>query len=35
MKLLDTLVMPQLQSLEYTYVHAGEIAQQASGVPRQ
>ena len=35
MKLLDTLVMPQLVSLEHTYQHAGEIAQQTSGVPQE
>jgi hypothetical protein len=27
--LLNTLVMPQLKGLEYTYSHADEIAQRA------
>lgn len=35
MKLLDTLVLPQLTSLEQTYAHAGDIAEQAAGVQNQ
>lgn len=31
MKLLDTLVMPQLLSLEHIYQQAGTIAEQAVG----
>lgn len=31
MKLLDTLVMPQLLSLEHIYQQAGTVAEQAAG----
>lgn len=29
---LNTLVMPELNSLQYAYAHAGEIADRAAGV---
>lgn len=31
--LLNTLVMPELNALQYTYAHAGQLADKAAGVP--
>jgi hypothetical protein len=32
MYLLNTFVMPELNSMEYTYSHASDIANQAAGI---